>query len=387
MAVCVYAGRRYVCAAMLHSHTWAAGRERQGLNFVLINYSLKQTTLETLFKQLGAAALILALSFSSQTANAQLMKRLKEQAKSALAQSDEGGAAMAALNALKTSATFKQMESPYGPPEPVAGVLTHRGSDMVDYIAFYPADEGPEDKFAAISPPDFLQEDAPQGVTVHAIVTGSMILPSPLNPSQDIAFNGEGARVLEVGEDTYVIYGGTLENAAMAHGVPAYFVDVVVVAVVAPTEEGVAEWDNGKGLEMAKSYEGKLEQKYLAALRAGEAAVSMPGPGRLHQDANVLNASKQFLNALCKKDGQQLKSVVVQSNDWEVVRHKVTGETLYRWAYGAFSQKNPDGRCMLHGFKVRQNHNGNNFSNEVRFDGLIMADARYGKYMDCSNAK
>ena len=86
------------------------------------------------------------------------------------------------------------------------------------------------------------------------------------------------------------------------------------------------------------------------------------------------------------KDGGELIHVNIESNDWNIVHHKITGRPLYRWIRGAFTEKLRSGKCKLQGYLLKQQYNGSSYSNTT-FGGVIHGQMPYGQYIDCNNTK
>lgn len=114
------------------------------------------------------------------------------------------------------------------------------------------------------------------------------------------------------------------------------------------------------------------------------AKVKFPEAGTLNQQEPLRAFAFTELTKLLNKDGQELMAFNLESNDWNIVHHKTTGLPVYRWAKGAFAQKNKDGSCMLQGYFIKQQYNGADYSNTT-FGGVIHGQMPYGQYMACEN--
>lgn len=115
-----------------------------------------------------------------------------------------------------------------------------------------------------------------------------------------------------------------------------------------------------------------------------EKKVQFPEAGALNAQTDLVDFGKKEVGKVLEKDGQDLLYLNVESNDWTIVTNKYTGEILYRWAKGAFAQKNSDGRCMLQGCIIKQQYNGSDYNSSM-FGGIIHGQLPYGQYMACEN--
>ncbi|WP_073147519.1 hypothetical protein [Mesonia phycicola] len=237
--------------------------------------------------------------------------------------------------------------------------------------------------------PKVLDGFAIGGTRVYEMTSGSYIVKHPADPNQQLEIGITGpilSRMLKVEEDVFILYAGQ-QVGGHAYNVPSYIVldDLYIMNVIAP-EEKLAKYSKEEAKKIAVEMETKLKANYDAAAKADLASIKIPSAGKLNSDASLKNFAKTEINKVVVKDGGELIHVNIESNDWNIVHHKVTGRPLYRWIRGAFTEKLRSGKCKLQGYLLKQQYNGSGYSNTT-FGGVIHGQMPYGQYIDCNNTK
>jgi len=237
--------------------------------------------------------------------------------------------------------------------------------------------------------PKVLDGFAIGGTRVYEMTSGSYIVKHPADPNQQLEIGISGpilSRMLKVEEDVFILYAGQ-QVGGHAFNVPSYIVldNLYIMNVIAP-EEKLEKYSKEASKNIAVEMETKLKANYDAAAKADLASVKIPSAGKLNSDASLKNFAKTEINKVVVKDGGELIHVNIESNDWNIVHHKVTGRPLYRWIRGAFTEKLRSGKCKLQGYLLKQQYNGSGYSN-TSFGGVIHGQMPYGQYIDCNNTK
>jgi len=199
-------------------------------------------------------------------------------------------------------------------------------------------------------------------------------------------------RILKTADNALLFYYGEMVNSYMKPGtnitLAAGYFKSFKHFVLAPNQEILDKWSGEAGIQKIQAFENKSIEHY-ATLKAKEAdKVRMPKAGKMHQNAALLKEITGYLNKKCQEDGSTLKRVVITANDWEVVKHRVTGEILYRHMWGYMADSKPGrkpGECMVFGFYLTQKYDGTKFlEGSPKFD-CCSQDPKYGPVILCEN--
>lgn len=60
--------------------------------------------------------------------------------------------------------------------------------------------------------------------------------------------------------------------------------------------------------------------------------------------------------------GETIIKVSIQTREWSIVRHSISGAILYRTQYAYIVAKQKAGNCMLYGFTIKQQYTGSGYS-------------------------
>lgn len=306
----------------------------------------------------------------------------------------------AEANAPKQKATigneFLYLSYPFGMTSGVSGYavdrvkLRRQMTDMGDNVDILPYQD-PEFAWLRFLTTPELELMSPEGYIGYEMVSGTFATKIGADRSQTVEL-GTGMPILVRGmlitEDIFVIYAAS-HQGGHAFNVPSYMHqdDITILNVVGPGDQKVhLEWLE-KAKPIVKEFEATLKANYDAAAKASLSSIVMPNAGNMNNNTTLLNFAKGKVKETIAKDGASLLKINIESNDWNVVTHKYTGEILYRWVKGAFTEKNKNNDCMLQGFLIKQEyHGGGNYGTSI-FGGIIHGQMPYGQLMDCANAK
>ncbi len=239
-----------------------------------------------------------------------------------------------------------------------------------------------------ISPP-ILDAFALDGVRVYEMTSGSYVIQHPADPNHQLNLDTSGlilTRMLKLDEDVFVLYAGAFQGGH-SYNVPSYVKpgDLTITNIIAPPEK-LNLFSKEKAKEMALAIEAKFKANYEEAAAANLASIKIPKAGKLDANTSLKNFAKAEINKVINKDGAKLMYHRIESNDWSIVHHKITGKPLYRWIKGAFTETTRQGNCKLQGFILKQQYNGSGYSN-TSFGGVIHGQMPYGQKIDCKNAQ
>lgn len=67
---------------------------------------------------------------------------------------------------------------------------------------------------------------------------------------------------------------------------------------------------------------------------------------------------------------EQFVGATVIDSDWEIARHRLSGQVTYRWMRVTVGQQWPDGHCSVQNMAMLQQHDGSDFSSNFRTEGM-----------------
>ncbi|MCH2046001.1 MAG: hypothetical protein MK212_17940 [Saprospiraceae bacterium] len=194
-------------------------------------------------------------------------------------------------------------------------------------------------------------------------------------------------RILELEKGVYVFYGGKC-NWGIGGDKYTPFIDDfqnLEMVVFAQTEAKLTEWSGAKAKAVVVEFEGKVKAAADKAVAAEIASVRVPAKGKMHA-GSFFTKCEGLTKALCKKDNTEFKTLNVVSDDWTIVKHKVTGEILYRICKGYFVDYNSEmDWCIIHAISFKENYKGGSYGDT--FIAGVRQEAGVGPIIDCNNAK
>ena len=255
-------------------------------------------------------------------------------------------------------------------------------------IVFHP-DYDLEYSWLVFISPKVLDGFAVENARVYEMTSGSYIIKHPADPNQQLELGTSGlilSRLLKVEDDVFVLYAGA-SVGGHAFNVPSYIElgDLTITNIIAPPAK-LKSYSKEEAKKLAVEIETKLKANYDAAAKADLASVKIPAAGKLNSNSALKNFAKTEIKKVVEKDGGQLLHVNIESNDWHIVHHKITGRPLYRWIRGAFTEKLRNGKCKLQGYLLKQQYDGSSYGN-TNFGGVIHGQMPYGQYIDCNNTQ
>lgn len=235
--------------------------------------------------------------------------------------------------------------------------------------------------------PEVLHGFSVENNQIYEMISGQYTGYHPLDRNQQLTIGTGGpilSRLMKIDEKTFVLYAGA-QVSGHPYNVPSYIQeDDLYVIDIFSTQAGLEAVSKEKAQAMAKEIELKLKANYDAAAKADLASIQFPSAGKMNSHSDLLNFAKTSIEKVLSKDGQSFITHNIESNDWNIVYHKITGVPLYRWIRGAFAEKHPNGECWLQGFLLKQQYDGSSYGNTT-FGGVIHGQMPYGQAMECGN--
>lgn len=82
----------------------------------------------------------------------------------------------------------------------------------------------------------------------------------------------------------------------------------------------------------------------------------------------ALQTAREFRDA--HNYSEQFVGATVIDSDWEIARHRISGDVLYRWMRTTIGQQWPNGHCSIQNMAMMQQHDGSDFSSNFRTEGM-----------------